>query len=411
MSGTANTITLSVGGKIYADWINARVSRAIDRMASEFEFTLVQRVNDAGTLPQIDIFSPCTVKIGNDLVLTGYVDAYQPSIAATQHVVQIRGRSKTEDIIDCTPDVAGGQFNGYKLDQIARAVAALFGIDVVISADVGDPFPDATIQRHETGFQFLERLARLRSVLLADDEMGRLVLTTAGAVNAKDALVQGRNLKSARAIINGAHRFSEYRVKTQVGVQPALPNLQLVPNTAGEAGRPASTSENDSSYQENAAAAADATDVPQSSSVTTTQGVIYDPGVPRFRPHVIVGESGLTSAQAIARAAWQAKHNAGQGTLISVETNGFRQSDGSLWKSNTIATVTAPLLQLDRPLLIARIEYEQNDRSGSVTKMTLGPVEAYQPDPAEVKIRKNKGKGGASAFDGQFTSNTANPNG
>jgi hypothetical protein len=46
--------------------------------------------------------------------------------------VRITGCSKTEDIVDCTPDIRGGQFAGYKLDAIARAIASLFKIDVVV---------------------------------------------------------------------------------------------------------------------------------------------------------------------------------------------------------------------------------------------------------------------------------------
>jgi prophage tail gpP-like protein len=78
-------------------------------------------------------------------------------------------------------------FARYKLDAIAR----LFKIGVVVQTDVGEPFPDATIERHETGFAFLERLCRLRSVLATDDEQGRLVLTRAGNDRAHDALLQG----------------------------------------------------------------------------------------------------------------------------------------------------------------------------------------------------------------------------
>jgi len=99
--------------------------------------------------------------------------------------------SKTEDIVDCSPDIKGGQFACYKPVTIARAIANLFKIDVVVRTDVGEPFPDATIERHETGFAFRERLARLRSVLTADDEQGRLVLTKAGSDRAHDAVFQG----------------------------------------------------------------------------------------------------------------------------------------------------------------------------------------------------------------------------
>ena len=42
------------------------------------------------------------VKIGADLVLTGYVDRYSSSISAGQHTIRVEGRSKSEDLVDCS---------------------------------------------------------------------------------------------------------------------------------------------------------------------------------------------------------------------------------------------------------------------------------------------------------------------
>jgi prophage tail gpP-like protein len=91
--------------------------------------------------------------------------------------MEMRRRWRTQ-CLDCRADCVSAL--PYKLDAIAREIASLFKTDVVVQTDVGGPFPDATIERHETGFAFLERLCRLRSVLATDDEQGRLVLTRAG---------------------------------------------------------------------------------------------------------------------------------------------------------------------------------------------------------------------------------------
>ncbi len=162
-------------------------------------------------------------------LLSGYIDNYLPEVEANRHAVRITGRSKTEYIVDCTPDIRGGQFAGYKLDAIARAIASLFKIDVVVQTDVGEPFPDATIEQHETGFAFLERLARLRSVLMSDDEQGRLVLTRAGNDRAHDALLQGPggNVQWASAVISGGRRFSHYKVKAQQTVHGTKPPVSI----------------------------------------------------------------------------------------------------------------------------------------------------------------------------------------
>jgi prophage tail gpP-like protein len=123
-------------------------------MATDFNIAVSERFLASARDFPLAPFQECTVAIGGDPVLTGYIDNYLPKVEADRHAVRVTGRSKTEDIVDCTPDIAGGQFAGYKLDAIARAIAGLFKIDVVVQTDVGEPFPDATIERHETGFAF-----------------------------------------------------------------------------------------------------------------------------------------------------------------------------------------------------------------------------------------------------------------
>jgi hypothetical protein len=51
-----------------------------------------------------------------------------------------------------------------------RSVGQPCPIYVVVVVDVGDPFPDPTLEHHETGFAFLERACRLRSIRATDDE-------------------------------------------------------------------------------------------------------------------------------------------------------------------------------------------------------------------------------------------------
>lgn len=400
--GLDETLTLTANGQRYERWEEIRVTREIDRMATDFNIMVSERF--LGSAPDFPLapFMPCTVAIGADVVLTGYIDNYLPEAEADRHSVRITGRSKTEDIIDCTPDIQGGQFAGYKLDAIARAIGQSVGqpypIDVVVQADVGEPFPDATIERHETGFAFLERLCRLRSILATDDEQGRLVLTTAGNARATDALLQGPggNVQWASAVISGARRFSHYKVKAQQSVHgstsPASSWQGVQSGSAGAAS--ADEGAGDDYASEGDAVASDA----QVPVLTEVEGTATDPGVPRYRPHVVMAESALDGPGAMRRAVWQAKYNAARGTQARVIVPGWRQSDGSLWQINHLVNVCVPFLSLDMELLIAGTSYMLNAFRGRHTELTVDPVDGYQPDPGQVKLRrhqKNQHKGGA----------------
>ena len=393
-------MTLTVNGQRFERWEEIRVTREIDRMCTDFNIAVSERFMASASDFPLAPLQECTVAIGSDPVLTGYVDNYLPEVEADRHTVRITGRSKTEDIVDCTPDIAGGQFAGYKFDAIARAIASLFKIDVVVQTDVGEPFPDATIERHETGFAFLERLARLRSVLMTDDEQGRLVLTKAGNDSAHDALVQGQggNVQYASAVISGARRFSHYKVKAQQtvhGTTSPTSSWQGVAPAGSAGAASADEGEEDDFAEEGDAVAGDA----QIPVQTDVEGEARDPGVPRYRPHVVMAESTADGPTAMQRAVWQAKYNAARGTLARVIVPGWRQSDGSLWRLNQLVAVRIPFLSLDMELLIAGVSYQLTAQRGRHTELTVGPADGYQPDPGQVRKHRghhgNRHKGGA----------------
>ena len=65
---------------------------------------------------------------------------------------------------------------------------------------------------------------------------------------------------------------------------------------------------------------------------------------------------------------------------------GWRQPDGSLWSLNQLVPVSAAWLGIDRDLLSARVEYVLDDKTGRTTRLMLGPIEGYTPDPGAVKL-------------------------
>jgi prophage tail gpP-like protein len=363
---------LTINGRAYSGWETLRVSRGIDRCVSDFKITVSERWTGQATPWQILPFAACQVAIDGTPVLTGYVDEYNPKIGPKEHAVEIAGRSKTQDLVDCTPDVPSGQYSGYSLAQIARSVAALFGIGTVVLTDLAnETFADAQIERSETAFTFLERLGRLSGVLLSDDELGRLVLTTAGSTRATGTLVQGQNMQSATAKLSASKRFSDYIVKGQHSI-----------GTGGS-----------SSWGGAGGIGSETAAVPAGTVQTQMEAVAHDSTVPRYRPRVVLAESQLTAAGMQLRANWLRQAAYGNATKAEITVAGWRQPDGTLWTVNTLVPVTSPSLGVDQDLLIARVEFELSARAGRTTKLHVGPVEGFTPDPGEVKIHKKKGNG------------------
>lgn len=343
----SDEVELAVDGQIYSGWHEISIARGLKEAAATFEIAVSERWagRDRPKPWQILPFKEAVVTIGGEKVITGYVESYEPSYDSGQHGVRISGRSKTCDLIDCMPDVGSGQFSGSTLDSIARALCAPFGIEVEVKCDVGAPLPDATLEKTETAFSFLEKLARLRSVMLTDDMEGRLVLTQAGTEGGGGALIEGENILSASAKLSGNERFGEYAVLSQT---------------------PLAHDGDDAQNQ--------------------VIGTASDDGVPRYRRYAEMAENPSDQQHATDRAHWRALHNFGTSTEATITVPGWRQPDSSgrpqgvLWNTNLLVQVTSPFLTIDRQLLVSKVEFHMDDSGGRRAVLTVAPQEAFTPE-------------------------------
>ena len=384
-------ITLRIGGKIYGGWQDFAVERGIDRCVSGFQTSVSERWVGQDQPWQIQPFQEVTVYIKDDLVLTGYVQAYRPSFDARSHTVHVSGSSRTIDLVECDIDLQSGQFSGYTLVSVARAVAAVYGIEVIDQSNglAEMQLSNVNQQRCETAFTLLERLGRLAGVLLTDNEKGNLVLTTAGDTRAASALVQGENVQAASAHIDVSKRFSNYLVKGQAGIgYGATKSWNKIAADGSWDGYTAETS-----------ATANA---PAGKVQTQMRAEAIDSGVPRFRLHVTYAESQLTLTQMQQRANWQKQFGYGRSIRGTITVQGFRQSDGKLWTPNQIVSCTVPWLEIDADLLVVKVRYAMDSTGGAVTHLDVGPIEGYTPDPGQVKAHKSgkhgRGRKGGGGF-------------
>jgi prophage tail gpP-like protein len=342
----SDEVKLIIGGQEYTGWKEINISRSLTEGASSFDVAVSERWAGLDGAWQITPFDEATVYIGDDIVLTGFVEHYQPSFDANDHAVRIAGRSLTCDLVDCMPDVGTGQFIGYKLDAIANTLCGYFGIGVQVECDVGDPLTDATIEKTETAFAFLEKLARLRSVLLTDDAEGNLILTRAGIKGSASSLVQGQNILSATAHLTSNTRFQNYVCLSQTPVAQDGSDAQL-----------------------------------------QIKGTATDSFCPRNRRFAEMTEHPATQPQADARAKWRAKHNFGMSTHATITVLGWRQAQasgnpgGDLWDTNLLVPVMSPFLELERQLLIGKVEFKLDEQGGRRTVLTVAPQDAFTPEP------------------------------
>lgn len=353
----AEPITLRVDGQIYGGWQKVRITRSLRDIAGDFELSLTRRWDNASEMV-IKPLSACTVHIGNDLVLTGYVDDFIPSYDAREVSWVVSGRSKTSDLVDCSAIYKSGSWSNVTLDRVARDICAPFGIEVMVECDLGDAFPRVAIEQGETCFELLDRLAKQRAVLLTTNEQGQLVLTQASDTPMGVSLILGENILAARGNFSMRDRASEWIVKG-------------------------------SSY-----AGGVTWDNTAPSTIGGQKAIVTDPAVTRYRPRIIIAEDVTTVAGASKRGQWQKQRSIGEGTQTEItvagwRTQGMEGDQGPLWRINRMCPIKDEIQGLDESWLIVTVTLMEDDKNGREAIINLTPREAMLI-PAEVVKKQTK---------------------
>lgn len=340
MSST-NDVFLFIDNSVYSGWTTLSIKRSLEAAAGSFSLTLTERWEENGNFTE---GAPCwpiydgdeaVVKIGSDIVITGYVDDVSISLSATEHSITVSGRDLTEDIVDCSAMNRPGQWLNRTLEQIASDLCGPFGITVSSDVNTGGPIEEFIIQPGETVYQSLERIAKGKQLLITSTADGKLVFTQSSNNVLPVTLLEGENILTCEAGFSSKDRFSSYTVE----------------------GQPDSVC----GYVACKASATDA-------------------AVPRYRPLLVIAEEKANQAYCQSRAVWESLVRAAKAVSVSLSVQGWRTPDGKLWAVNNLINVSAPSIRIDDTLLITDVEFKK-DSSGTTTALVLKRQDAYLPDP------------------------------
>lgn len=338
-------LTLTVGGRELTGWTEVRVTRGIERCPSDFEIGMTELYPGQADAFMVQPGDACTVKLGDDLVLTGYVDRANYSISPGQHTVAVVGRSKCADLVDCSAEWPGSQITIADMLAIAQKLAQPYGITVSAPGSKGVRVEQFNLMIGETAFEIIERVGRYSALLAYDQPDGNLVLAQAASVTAASGFTEGENVQFASMTFSSDQRFSDYQCFMQ--------SMDVL-GDVGEGGNLLATAK--------------------------------DPGVARHRVRMIVSEApsgGRDFAQQ--RATWEANRRIGRSAQLNVITDGWRDGAGVLWTPNTLVPLSLPILKCGSEdekamWLITEVAYRR-DNGGTTCALTIMRPEAFLPIP------------------------------
>ena len=325
-------IEIKVNQAIYGGWKSCRLPFGIEQIANSFELNFTDRWSGQDNPYPITVGSECQVLIDNETVITGYVDDNTPSFDANSHEINLTGRDKTGDLVDCSAIHRSGQWNGATLDKIARDICKPYGIKVIVEVPIGTAFATFSIEEGESAFEAIDRACRMKAVLPVSDGRGNLILTRAKSGAPVANLVEGENILAAQGNYSMRERFSEYIIKGQDRAN-------------------------------------DDFDAPEAHTQVMARAT--DSFVKRHRPLIILTEDKGPHATYKERAEWERNVRRGRSARATITVRGWRNPTGALWRANNIVYVYSPYLGADANLLVAGGTYVMDGQQGEKTELTV----------------------------------------
>ncbi len=200
-------LQLKVGNKKYSGWENIVIVKSMDSMAHNFAMDICKSTG-------IDIKDDDIVQILKDdeVFLTGYIDGITIRISDTKQPMQITGRSKTADLIDCNIEV-NKQYNKQNIKQIISDLIKPFNISVSSSLAL-KPLEIFNTKVGETYFDAINRLCKQTNTLPVSDNFGNIEIIKNQKIKISRVMKDG-DFKEVNYPKKLDKRFSSYTYKKE----------------------------------------------------------------------------------------------------------------------------------------------------------------------------------------------------
>ncbi|WP_172411960.1 phage baseplate assembly protein [Burkholderia pseudomallei] len=339
---------LTQDGLSLTGWKGVRITRSIELGTSSFDLTCSA---DANTLKLVSREgAPIKVSIGDDVVLTGYVETVESILTPRTHDIRISGRGKLADLIDCSCRIDKINANT-KLKDLCTTIAQPYSISVIVADDATQKIldqmpvlPRQLVSITETAWEVIERYARYCGVLVYEGANGELVVSTAGSAEGDSGVAVGANIEAIVCTKTTLGTFSSFNAVLSAYSMGAddegIENLPVVTVTA-----------------------------------KSTTG--------RLRPTYFVSEQSATDRLFVEkRVNWMASRAYGRSRRVRVLADNWRDADGTPWTPNINYPVSADAVGVPEStmLLLAGVTYILNE-NGTHAELVFGPRQGFIPEP------------------------------
>jgi len=329
MPDAKEVATLTFGSKNFEDWETVWVQCNWTDGFHQFKFRCAERVTAAPVVPGDE----CEIKLGGELVVTGVVLSRQVAYEGEQHGVEIQGVSIQWFAGRGSVDHPTSNFDGKTFRQIAEEVLKQTDVTAEFKGDISEEKFDnhCVLHNGDTVFDFLERLARQRQIIIASTKDKKYVFVGKHTASVVGKLVEGVNIKKCQAVISIAAQQSEYVLRAQ---------------TSGS---------NDSWGKR------------------ITQMEARAKGSCKYKcPSITACEHPVKSdPELLARCDMESMWHEGNEMQITITVQGWFTQAGKLWVAGEDVDVDSPMVPINGKMKIQSVTFTQDSEGGTLTTLLV----------------------------------------
>jgi len=399
-----NTVTLKIG-KInrgsapenFYHWKDVSITSSLDSLASSFYVSTTAKLPDGKKIVEaFQIGDGVQVYIGNNLVLTGYIEQRPVSYTATSMSATIQGRSKTGDLVDCSVAPAGMDINfnqsqwtnkkspntadfiaveppkktatSWKNVPLKEVIAGLvapyqiyFYYHQALQSKL-DKKVTISPKPTDTVHTVLKDFVKSDDITFTDNEYGNLIAASKEKIVVSGGLRLGKNVLSGSAPFDGTKLFSQ---------------IDFRGSKSGKTG----------------ATGKAACNIQASSAQSNTLG--------RFRYLCQDNNNQSTTSSCKTGADGELIYRKQAFKKVTYAVQGWRKENGELWKINELVAVFDEVLGFNNEsMLITKVTFKL-ESSGMTTELEVVPPEGYRNDNDSTSAGKNTKTTTSNSWSGQ----------
>lgn len=346
----AEQVEVIIGGRTHSGWDRYEVDSDLLTPADGWSVSIQQ---DRLQVPNVvkDAVS-AQIKVGGDLVMTGFVDTRTQVVRRGTQSLDLRGRDLAGLLLDCSAPIWSAQ--ELTLEQIVAKVVRPLGIKTIrIDADGTTTRDRVAIEPGEPAWSALQRAAEANGLWPWFEPDGTLVVggpdysrpPVATLTMRRDGV--GNNIVEASETASGSERFSEVTVLGQAHATGARDGRHSV------------------------------------------KSVVRDQAVTIHRPRVVVDHEAVNETIASARGRKLISDARVRGYELQVVVKGHRTDSGTLWTPGQRVRVVVEDLGIDDVFFLMARRFSGLPQMTTLTFREDG-VWTLDAHPHSAKRRKHK---------------------